>query len=236
MRAIVRTSNLTKRFGRTVALDNVDLQVARGECLGLVGSNGGGRTTLLRILATLVCPSSGTVEVAGIDAVRRIYDARSRVAYVGEESSPGFGLCVREYLEFFHASRRTRAGAGPAGKVDEVVERAGLPSDAPVDDLSSGFRQRLALAAGLLIGPEVLLLDDPIRAIDVGARSRFVEWLREVCDRGTTIVVALNHQRDVKALCHRVVQLEAGRLVPSAHLPELEIHGVRFAPVKAGEA
>jgi ABC-type multidrug transport system ATPase subunit len=236
MTAIVRTSGLTKRFGRAVALDRVDLQVARGECLGLVGSNGGGRTTLLRILATLVCPSSGTVEIGGIDAIRHMYEARSRLAYVGERSVPGFGLCVREYLEFVYASRRTKAGAGTVGNVDEVLERANLPPDAPVDDLSSGFRQRLALAAGFLIGPEVLILDDPFRAIDLCARPRFVEWLREVRNRGTTILVALYDEQDVAVLCHRVVQLEAGRLVQRVQLPEPEIPGVGFATLTAGEA
>src|SRR5205085_1556186 len=152
---------LSKQFGQTKALDHLDLEVARGECLGLAGSNGGGRTTLLRILAALLRPSTGTVEIAGIDAVRRVHEGRSHLAFVGVGSLHGDGLRVREYLEFVHASRRSKA-EGSCRAIDAVLERAVLQPDAPVDALSSGFRQRLTLAAAFLIGPDVLLLDDPL--------------------------------------------------------------------------
>jgi ABC-2 type transport system ATP-binding protein len=234
--AAVRTIGMSKRFGPTVALDHLDLEVARGECLGLAGSNGGGRTTLLRILATLLCPSTGTVEIVGIDAVRRVHEARSHLAFVGEESLPGSGLRVREYLEFVHTARRSTAD-GTSRAVDAVLERAGLQPDAPVDALSSGFRQRLALAGALLIEPDVLLLDDPVHAIDAATRSRFLEWLQEIRGQGTTILVAFSDQRDTNALCHRVVQLEAGHLVARGERAVgSDIRSVPFAALTAGGA
>jgi ABC-2 type transport system ATP-binding protein len=233
MTPLITTSGLTKRLGRTVALADIDLHVARGECVGLIGSNGGGPTTLLRILATLVRPSSGSVEIDGLDIVRHVYDVRSRLVHVGEDLPRGFGLRVRDYLDFVRAARRVSANAGAAGHVDEVLERADLSADASVDELSSGLRQRLALAAAFLVGSEVMLLDDPFRAIDLRVRSRFVDWLCEARDGGATILVALNDERDVRTICHRVVQLEAGRLVPHAHLPLSEISGVPFAALAA---
>lgn len=247
---MITTRALTKRFGRTVALADVDLQVARGECLGLAGVNGGGRTTLLRILATLSRPSSGVVEIDRIDIVRHVYDLRSRLAYVGHELLEGHGLRVREYLECVRAARRTAARRTAASKpdgarsVDRVLERAQLPPDADVDGLSSGFRQRLALAAAFLIDAEVLLLDDPLRAIDSTARPLFVDWLREVRDQGTTMVVALNEERDLKALCHGVVRLDAGhvgsrstlRELPRASVLESAGRGVPFTPLTVGGA
>ena len=235
MTPMIRTAGLTKRFGRTVALENVDLQIARGECLGLAGPNGGGRSTLLRILATLVAPSTGLVEIDGIDAVRRVYDVRSRLVYVGGDVANGHGLSVRDYLDFVRTARHTSTAAGTLRDVDAVLRRAGLPSDASVDALSSGLRQRLSLAAAFLINVEVLLLDDPFRAIDPGAHSQFVQWLCEIRDRGTTLVVALNDERDMKTICHSVVQLEAGHLTSRSRLKSA-MRGVSLATLAAGEA
>jgi ABC-2 type transport system ATP-binding protein len=174
-----------------------------------VGPNGGGRTTLLRVLAALVRPSSGVVEVAGLDAVRQVFKARSHVAYVGEAPLPGFGLCVREYLEFVCASRHIKGAAA----VDGALARVALAADAEVDALSSGFRQRLALACALITDPDVLLLDNPLQAIDSRARSSVLEWLHETRERGTTMVIALSHEQDPQALCDRMLGLEAGRVV-----------------------
>src|SRR5262245_5613901 len=164
MTSFIRLAGLTKRFPSAVALDGSNLQMPRGECLGLLGPNGGGRSTLVRILATAIRPSSGTVEIDGIDAVRHVFRVRPRLAFVGEEPVRGFGLRAGEYLEFVrHArpsSRRPHASSSPA----DILKRAGLSPDAPVDSLSSGLRQRLALATALSIEADVLLLDSPLRA------------------------------------------------------------------------
>src|SRR5437016_531843 len=100
MTPIVDAIGLQKRFGAAVALAGVDVQVAPGECVGLVGTSGSGRSTLLRLLATLIRPSSGSIEIDGLDAVRKPYEVRGRLAYLGHSALPGHGLTASEYLTF----------------------------------------------------------------------------------------------------------------------------------------
>lgn len=218
---VLRAAGLHKRFGATIALSGVDLQAAEGECVGLVGPNGGGRSTLLKILATLLRPTSGTIDIAGVDAVRAPYAARQRLAYVGGDGVPGHGLSAREYLAF---AARARRATSMRRAVDDALVRAGVHGDADVDALSTGNRRRISLAAALVVMPQLLLLDDPFAGLDGDARVAFGVWLSEARDAGTTIVAALNEERDVRAICHRVVRLE---LQPSA------AHRVPAIPITA---
>jgi ABC-2 type transport system ATP-binding protein len=134
------------------------------------------------------------------------------VALVGNEPPSADGLSVRQFLSWVREARRSGSnGRGPT--VDETIHRAELRADAHVGALSRGGRQRLALAAALMITPEVLLLDDPLQALDESARRRFVEWIREEQQRGATIVVAVNSDADVRLLCDRVLRMEEGRLL-----------------------
>ncbi|HUK37472.1 MAG TPA: ATP-binding cassette domain-containing protein [Vicinamibacterales bacterium] len=222
-------TGLHKRFGTTSAIAGVDVQAAPGECVGLVGSNGGGRSTLLRLLATLLRPTAGTIEIDGLDASRHLYEVRRRIAYVGESLAPGHGLCVRDYLTFL-SSTRSAATRARRMSLEEALVRAGVTPDADVDVLSSGQRRRVALAGAFLLEPRVLLLDDPFCGLDADARTTFSVWLSEVRNAGTAIVAALNEERDVRALCHRVVRLEAGRLVSAVAQPSSD---GRYVPALA---
>ncbi|HET9833130.1 MAG TPA: ATP-binding cassette domain-containing protein [Vicinamibacterales bacterium] len=202
---MVRVTGLQKRFGTTVALAGVDLQVAKGECVGVIGPNGSGRSTLLKLLATLLPASSGSIEIDGIDVVRRPYAARRHLAYVGDSNLSGHGLSALEYLDFIVSARGVRLSRIA---IDEALARAAVPADADVDRLSTGNRRRLSLAAAFLVKPHLLLLDDPFGALDPDARLEFTRWLSDLRNAGTTIVTALNDERDVRALCHRVLRLE----------------------------
>jgi ABC-2 type transport system ATP-binding protein len=206
---MIRAMRLTKRYGAVDALVDVDLAVARGDSLGLVGPNGSGRTTLLRIAATLVAPTSGSIEIDGIDAVRHVYRVRPRVAYVASEPAGSEGLRVGEY---FHLVLTTRKQSATDEIVDEAVERAGLDRRALCASLSGGMRQRLALGAALAAWPDVLLLDDPLRALDSSTRGRFVEWIGDARERGAAIMIATQADEDIAALCARVARFDRGRL------------------------
>jgi ABC-2 type transport system ATP-binding protein len=212
MTPLVRTRQLVRRFGRTMALDGIDLDVAAGESVALVGPNGSGRTTLLHLLAALRPPTSGTVEIAGVDASRFPFEARLHATYVGVGLPAAAGLRVREYLELARLSRRGRA-RWPGATIDVALDRSALPADAAVDELSTGLRKRLTLAAALVAAPSVLLLDDPFASLDADARSRFLGWLMEARVAGATIVAAVNDAADAAMLCDAILRMERGRIV-----------------------
>ncbi len=203
--------------------------------MGLLGANGSGRTTLLELLATLIRPSSGSLDIDGVDAVRRPYDARRKLAYVGgQRDVRGQGLCVDEYAAFVLSMRRDRRISSQSAEIGDALTRAGLAPAADVDHLSAGQRRRLSLTLACLIRPRVLLLDDPLAGLDGDARTAFAVWLSEARDAGTTIVAALNEERDVRVLCQRTIRLEAGRLATAAAMPAAD--RLRVAPKPASAA
>jgi ABC-type multidrug transport system ATPase subunit len=206
---MIRATRLTKRYGAVDALVDVDLAVARGDSLGLVGPNGSGRTTLLRIAGTLVAPTSGSIEIDGVDAARHAYRVRPRVAYVASEPLGSEGLRVDEYFRLVLTGRKQSASDEIVG---EAIERAGLDRRTRCASLSGGMRQRLALAVALAARPDALLLDDPLRALDSAARGRFVEWIIGAREQGAAIMVATQSDEDVAALCTRVARFDRGRL------------------------
>ncbi len=223
---MIELRGVSKRYGATSALTDASLQIARGECVGVTGPNGSGRTTLLRVLATLIRPSSGFVTIDGIDAVRHLDRVRPRLAYAGEEAAlaePLRSVRVGEYLEFVRRARRTFASKTAHAGIQEVLARASLSGSTPLGALSAGMRARVSLAAALSCGADILLLDEPLRMLDADSRVRFVEWLRESRDAGTTQVLALTDRGDIAALCQRVAVLDAGRLIaPSRDLAQSE--------------
>jgi ABC-2 type transport system ATP-binding protein len=213
MTPLVRTRQLVRRFGRTMALDGIDLDVAAGESVALLGHNGSGRTALLHILAALRPPTSGTVEIAGVDAARFPFEARLHATYVGAGVPAAAGLRVRECLELVRLSRRGRGARWPGATIDVALDRSALPADAAIDELSTGLRRRLALAAALVAPPRVLLLDDPFASLDADARRRFLGWLMEVRTAGATIVAAVNDAAEGATLCDTILRMERGRIV-----------------------
>ena len=198
------------------ALEAIDLEVGRGEVLGLLGSNGSGKTTLLKILATILLPSAGEVHVAGFDALRRPREVRRRVGCsIDVEHGFQARLTGRENLEFFAAL----AGLGRRAvrpRVEEVLEAVALSGQAGVafQRYSSGTRQRLGLARALLADPAVLLLDEPTRSVDVEAAASFRRLLRDrlVRAEGRTVVLATHSPEEAADCCDRTAVLDAGRL------------------------
>jgi ABC-2 type transport system ATP-binding protein len=231
---MIDVSGVSKRYGQSAALTDASLQIARGESVALTGPNGSGRTTLLQILATLIRPSSGAVTIDGIDAVKDAGRVRSRLAYVSEGAvlcEPLRSVRVGEYLEFIRRARRTGASKGPDVGMRDVIARAALSEATPLGALSAGMRVRVALAAALSCGADILLLDEPLLLLDSAGHERFLEWLKESRDAGTTLVLALNDPDDTTALCHRVAVLDAGRLIASSRdlQPSAVAHGLRVA-------
>src|SRR5262245_43084783 len=186
----VETRNLTKKYGRFVALDRLTMSIERGQILGFVGPNGAGKTTTIKILVGLARPTSGSAWVAGADCVREARKIKRLVGYMPDTFGSYDNMRVSEYLAFFGAAfgipRRQRAR-----RIEEVLETAGASTfgDLYVEALSHGMKQRVAIARTLLHDPQVLILDEPANGLDPQARIEMRQVLLELAGRGKTLLV-----------------------------------------------
>jgi heme exporter protein A len=212
MPAALEVEHLTKRFGRTSALENVSASIDAGAAVLLLGPNGAGKTTLLRCAATLLKPSRGRVRIAGLDPARDGAAARRQLAVLGHESFLYGDLSAAENLAFYARLYRVRDAAA---RVDALLDRLGLRGWAhrPVRTLSRGLVQRCAVARVLLHEPALLLLDEPFTGLDADARALLSSVLREAHARGTAVVMSTHELALGVELCHRALMLAGGRLV-----------------------
>jgi ABC-2 type transport system ATP-binding protein len=199
------------------ALTSVDLEVREGELYGVLGPNGAGKTTLIKILVTLLLPSSGTAKVDGFDVVREYRKLRPRIAIVSGGENAGYGvLHVREQLWMFSQFYGMNSKVANA-RIDELLERLGLASVAhrQISALSSGMRQKMNLVRGLMTDPRVLFLDEPTVALDVGAardlREEVGRWMAE--DPTRTVILTTHYMQEADDLCDRIAIVNHGQIV-----------------------
>jgi ABC-2 type transport system ATP-binding protein len=206
---------LRHRYGERVALDGVDFQVARGELFGLLGPNGGGKSTVFRILSTLLRPDSGRASVLGHDVAREPDAVRRRIGVVFQHPSVDPLLSVDENLAT-HGHLYGLGGGALAARRDAVLPRLGLAAvrRQRTGTLSGGQKRRVELAKALLTGAEVLLLDEPSTGLDPVARRDFLAVLTELRAGGISIVLT-THDMDEAERCDRVAFLDRGRVVAS---------------------
>jgi len=212
----VRTVGLTKRYGDLYAIHDLDLAVPAGSVFGLIGPNGAGKTTTFAILASVLSPTSGRVEVAGCDPASDAAGVRRHLGYMPDVLGVYDDLRVDEYLEFFAAAYRL-APSGWPGLVDGLLELVGLEGkrEAMVDSLSRGMKQRLALARALVHDPEVLVLDEPASGLDPRARVELRSLVTELGAMGKTVVVSSHILSEMEEMCTHVAIIEAGRVLAS---------------------
>ncbi|MGH3626499.1 MAG: ABC transporter ATP-binding protein [Sciscionella sp.] len=205
----VRARGIRKSFGEVVALDGVDLDIAEGQVHGLVGPNGAGKTTLLGLLLGLAVADGGTLEILG-SPVRRTLALPDGVA--GFVDGPGLypSLSARQNLVALASLR----GNGTRG-IDDALDRVGLtePADDRVGGFSLGMRQRLGLAAALLTGPRLLVLDEPANGLDPAGTRHVHRVLTGLAADGTSIILSSHRMDDLAALCSEVTLLAGGRVV-----------------------
>ncbi len=211
---VVVTESLTRSYDSRVALDAVNLTVARGSLFGLLGPNGGGKTTLFRILSTLLTPDSGSIKVAGFDAVSQRHAVRQRIGVVFQSPSLDGQLTVAENLEhqghLYGLSGRTLLA-----RVAEVLERFSVldRADDRVSILSGGLARRVEVAKAMLHQPEVLILDEPGTGLDPRARAAMMDELMRVRDEGGVTVLLTTHLMDEAGCCDTLGILDEGRLI-----------------------
>ncbi|MFW3170806.1 ABC transporter ATP-binding protein [Geodermatophilus sp. CPCC 206100] len=242
--AAIRVSGLTKRYGGTAVLDEVDLEVGDGRVCALLGPNGAGKTTAVRVMTTLLRPEGGAVEVAGVDVLRRPREVRRRIGMVGQQPAVDDVLGARANLVLFarlhHLDRRSahrRAG--------ELLAQVGLADvdERPVRQFSGGMRRRLDIAAALVLAPQVLFLDEPTTGLDPAGRRDVWDAVRALVAGGTTVLLTTQYLEEAEQLADDVCVLDHGRVAARGTPRELTaaIGGDRLElvvsdPARAAEA
>jgi ABC-2 type transport system ATP-binding protein len=219
--AAIHARGLTKRFGKLVAVDHVDLTVPQAHVYGFLGPNGSGKSTTIRMLCGLLTPTGGQIAVLGLRVPEQAEALRRRIGYMTQRFSLFEDLSVRENLEFLAAAQDIPRGRARQ-RVDALVEQYDF-SDRQrqlAGTLSGGQKQRLALAGAVIHEPELLFLDEPTSAVDPESRRSFWEKLFGLADEGTTILVS-THLMDEAERCHRLAILDRGKLVADGTPHEL---------------
>jgi ABC-2 type transport system ATP-binding protein len=210
----IRISRLVHQYGSRRALDGIDLEIASGELLAILGPNGGGKTTLFRILSTLITPQQGTIEIFGRDVLRQTREVQQLLGVVFQAPSLDKKLTVRENLRY-HGPLVGLAGAALARASDQLLERFRLTDRARdlVETLSGGLRRRVELAKGLMHRPPILLLDEPSTGLDPGARADLWEYLHEIRRTDGVTIVLTTHLLEEADKVDRLAILDCGKIV-----------------------
>jgi ABC-2 type transport system ATP-binding protein len=245
MAPAVLIQNLQKRYGSVEAVKDVSFQVEAGEIFGLLGPNGAGKTTTLRCLCTLAAPDAGKVEVSGISVVDNPRAARQRLGYVAQEVALDKVLTGRELLELqaalYHLPRKAAKQ-----RINTVLDLLGLEefADKKTGTYSGGIRKRLDLAAGLLHQPDVLVLDEPTVGLDIESRVVVWNFLRQLRESGTTVLITSHYLEEIDALANRVAIIDRGVVIAAGTPSELKdkVGGDRitlrireFSPIEEAE-
>ena len=219
---MIKVSNLTRRFGTTVALDGVSMGVEKGEIVGLLGPNGAGKTTMMRIITGYLAPTSGTVSVGGYDVKENSLDARKCIGYLPETVPVYSELTVREYLNFTGALHDLTPPQIEA-KIGPCMERTGVAgvSHRLIGHLSKGYRQRVGLAQALLHDPELLILDEPTVGLDPTQVVEIRGLIKEL-SRSHTVILSSHILPEVSHICSRVIIIDHGKIVGVGTQEELE--------------
>lgn len=203
---VLECAGLTKRYGRAVAVDNLDLHVEPGQIFGILGTNGAGKTTAVECAQGLRRPDSGTVRVLGLDPIADRGRLRGRVGSQLQHANLPDRITAKEAVSLFADSRRQARAAMAEWELEPMART-------PFAGLSGGQKQRLFLALALLNGPEVVFLDELTQGLDPSARTEVWRLIEEVRDRGTTVVLVTHFMNEAEALCDEVAVMTDGRLV-----------------------
>ena len=211
---MIETNDLTKKYGDLFALERLTIKLEKGDVYGFIGPNGSGKTTTMRILATLLNPSWGEASVCGYSIYTGSKDIRRAIGYMPDFFGVYDDMKVTEYLEFFAAAYRIQ-GPTRRKKVDEVLELVDLTykRDALVTSLSRGMTQRLGLARVLLHEPQVLLLDEPASGLDPRARIEMRKLIKRLRELNKTIMLSSHILPELAEICNKIGIIERGKLI-----------------------
>ena len=212
METVIKTKDLTKRFGDFVAVDKISFEVKKGEIFGFLGANGAGKTTAMRMLCGLSRPTSGEATVAGIDVYHNPEDIKKNIGYMSQKFSLYEDLTVLENIKFY-AGIYGLSDKDIKEKSNELVEKLGLQEQANklVKSLPLGWRQKLSFSVAIVHQPKVLFLDEPTGGVDPSMRKQFWDMIYDASEKGITIFVT-THYLDEAEYCDRICIMVDGRI------------------------
>jgi ABC-2 type transport system ATP-binding protein len=220
---MIEVSHLTRRYGDLTAVDDVNFVIGRGEVVGLLGHNGAGKTTIMKMMTGFLEPSGGTIRIDGLEIGRDTPAIQSRLGYLPENCPVWPDMAVIDYLDYqatLHGvskERRPRA-------IAQAIRRTALSEKAtrPIHTLSRGYRQRVGVAQAILHEPDIIILDEPTNGLDPTQIRHMRELVRELATKAT-VIVSTHILPEVQAICERVLILRAGRLVIDSRLENLQL-------------
>ncbi len=217
----IEIRGLRKEFGRVVAVEAVDLVAEPGEFVALIGHNGAGKSTTIKVLTGQLMPTAGTVHVGGVDVSKDPGLAREKLGYVPEDPALYEYLTAREFLELVVALRG-------AGDLEEALALTGLGDDADrlIREYSQGMRRKTALAAAVVSKPPVVILDEALNGLDPPSAARVKASLRALCEQGTTVLLSTHVLETVERVADRVVMLAHGRVVADERIADIGAEGL----------
>jgi ABC-2 type transport system ATP-binding protein len=218
----LKVENVTRRFGVQKALDNVSLDLKKGEIVALLGPNGAGKSTMMKIITCYLPQNDGNVWVCGYNVVNESLRVRQLVGYLPENNPLYLDMYVREYLGFIAGIHKL--GKETNRRVNQMIEQTGLGLEQhkKIGALSKGYRQRVGIAQALIHNPEVLILDEPTSGLDPNQLTEIRNLVREV-GREKTVLLSTHIMQEVEAVCDRVVIINKGRIVADAPTNELQL-------------
>lgn len=220
---VLATRGLTKRFGATTAVDQLDLEVDHGRVFGLLGPNGAGKTTLLRLVVGLLRPSGGSLVVLGTNPTSHPDAVQARTGYLPGSFTAYGHLTAGAYLTYLAQLR----GGVATNAVEEIAERLTLRLDRRIDTLSHGNRQKVGITQAFMCRPELLVLDEPTSGLDPLMQREFLAMVREAADAGSTVILSSHILSEVEAIADTVGILRHGRLVTLDTVENLKARAVR---------
>jgi ABC-2 type transport system ATP-binding protein len=220
--SMIKLEHVYKYYKSFLAVNDLNLELGRGEVFGFIGPNGAGKTTTIKMLSTLMLPTQGELTIGGYSVVREPYEVRRLIGYMPDSFGVYEDLLAWEYLDYFAALYKM----GPAERkraISDVLELTDLTAkrDAQVMSLSRGMKQRLCLAKTLLHDPSVLLLDEPASGLDPHARIEIRELIRELCRMGKTVLVSSHILTELADFCTSIGIIEAGRMLVAGRIDEI---------------
>jgi ABC-2 type transport system ATP-binding protein len=220
---MIRLSKLVKRYGSFTAVNGIDLEVPRGELFGFLGPNGAGKTTTLRMIAGILRPTSGSVEIAGVDVTRDPIAAKARLGFIPDRPFIYETLTGAEFLRFVAGLYEER-GAQVEHRARELLALFDLEEwrDELVESYSHGMRQKLIISSAFVHRPEVIVVDEPMVGLDPKAARTLKELFREYVQRGNTIMMSTHTLAVAEAMCDRIGIIQQGEIRACGTMPDLQ--------------